>query len=246
MDDVAPELWERIERLYESGIAANPTAEALIESEKKTYREAYKYAEILGGNAGRAMRLTLTNDTLPDGKLYFNIAERTVRPIMQKMQSMVADYCESVQEQINTAAGIGIKAVRPEVNKYRLKDMIDKVCGAEKIEDLQWMFDAPIVNFSQAVVVDSIQQNADFQYSAGLKPVLIRSQSGKCCDWCDALLGTYDYAEHRQPGDEIFRRHDNCNCILEYVAGGRRENPWGTRVGGLTEFTEWKNKKAGR
>lgn len=247
MADIAPELLQRILRLFESGVGANPATTALWEMNDKTYREAFRYAEILGENAGRALGMILTNEALPDGRLYFNIAQKTVRPTMEQLQAMVADYCAAVQETINQKAGIGIAAIRPQVNEYRLKDLIDKISDAEKIEDLGWMFKAPVVNFSQAVVVDSVRENAEFQQGAGLAPKLIRSQAGKCCDWCDALLGVYDYAEHKDKGDDIYRRHDNCNCTLDYVPGdGSRKGAWGSRVGGLTAYTEWKNKKAGR
>ena len=34
-----------------------------------------------------------------------------------------------------------------------------------------------------------------------------------CCDWCRSLAGTYDYSAGQYP-DDIFRRHQNCRCIV--------------------------------
>ena len=48
---------------------------------------------------------------------------------------------------------------------------------------------------------------------AGAKAVIVRKEIGSCCDWCRSLAGTYDYSAGQYP-DDIFRRHENCRCIV--------------------------------
>ncbi len=58
----------------------------------------------------------------------------------------------------------------------------------------------------------------------GLSPKIIRKSNGGCCDWCNKLVGTYDYSA--APGD-VYRRHENCNCTVDYDPGsGKTQNVW--------------------
>ena len=79
---------------------------------------------------------------------------------------------------------------------------------------------------------DTVQKNADFHAKAGLRPKIIRRSSGHCCEWCNQVAGTYVYPD--VPKD-VFRRHDNCDCIVEYYPGdGKKQNVW---------TKEWKYEK---
>ena len=240
MDDVAPELWERLIRLYESGQAASPKIKALLEQEVKTYESALTYSVATGKNAARALQTVLTEEAMPDGKMYFNIAERTVRPLLEKVHADVADYCEAAQIELNKSAGLGMKAIRPALNNDRLRGIIDRLTGAGKLEEIKWILGEPVVNFSQATIDESIRQNADFQSKAGIRPKLART-SPQCCDWCDKLVGVYDYPP---ADDRVWQRHDYCRCVLTYYpTSGASKGAWGNRVGGLTAYTEWRQKK---
>ncbi|MBO4861480.1 MAG: hypothetical protein J5535_01100, partial [Firmicutes bacterium] len=64
--------------------------------------------------------------------------------------------------------------------------------------------------------------NADFHYKTGLSPKIVRTAEAKCCDWCASLEGEYDYPLE---DTEVYRRHDNCRCIVEYKPGdGRKQD----------------------
>lgn len=52
---------------------------------------------------------------------------------------------------------------------------------------------------------------------------IIRSTTGsKTCDWCRRLAGTYDYADVRKTGHDVWKRHAYCDCRIEYVSGTER------------------------
>ena len=86
------------------------------------------------------------------------------------------------------------------------------------------MLDEPVVNFTQSVADDSIKKNAECQYQSGLSPKIRRISMGKCCKWCDRLVGTYDYATVRNTGNGVFRRHERCRCTVEFITNGKRQN----------------------
>lgn len=227
MADIAPELWKRIERLIKSGAAANPVMQRLLKAEKKNYEDAHQYAIQSGKNTARALQTVLKQSALPDGIMYFNIAERTVRPALVMMYEDVADFCGTTQELLNAAAGIGIKAIRPELNDSRIRGIVDRMTEAAEFKAIEWIMNAPVVNFAQSVVDDSVFTNAAFHKEAGMSPKITRSSAGKCCTWCDALVGVYDYPVENE---DVYRRHDNCNCTTSYDPGtGRRQDVWNKR-----------------
>lgn len=64
-----------------------------------------------------------------------------------------------------------------------------------------------------------------FQYKAGLSPKIIRTTTGKCCKWCDNLEGMYEYEKVLDTGNDVFRRHEHCRCMVEHDNGdGKRIN----------------------
>lgn len=73
---------------------------------------------------------------------------------------------------------------------------------------------------------DYMKKNAQFRNDAGLKCRIVRETDGNCCAWCSSLAGRYVYGEHP---DDIFRRHDNCGCIVTFECGRTRQNVWTKR-----------------
>ena len=74
-------------------------------------------------------------------------------------------------------------------------------------------------NFLEGHLDDSVHDNAGVQYVAGLDPTLTRTATAKCCKWCDQLAGTYDYEKVRNKGNDVWKRHKNCHCIIDYNPG---------------------------
>lgn len=219
-NDIAPELWARIDRLIKSGVSASPG----LRKPPEGYSDAQIYAARAGRVTSRALVIVLQEAILPDGRLYFNIADRTVRPALQDLYGLVADACAFAQQQVNHAAGLGIKAIRPELNDSRIRGIIDRLSEAANIKDVNWLLKAPVVNFAQSVVDDSVQVNADFAFKSGLQPKIVRTSDGTCCPWCDSLVGSYNYPV---ANTEVFRRHENCNCVTTYYPiSGASQNVW--------------------
>lgn len=193
-----------------------------IKAGTATYRDAEIFAWEIGNDLSQAFRLYISPDILPDGRMYRDMAESVIRPMLEEDYALVADAVSRIQETLNRNAGIGLKAQVAEMNENRIRGIIEKVSGSEQFGDVSWMLDAPIRNFSVNVVDRCLQSNAEFQYSAGMKPRIIRRAEPKCCPWCDMLAGEYDYPDC--PHD-VFRRHNNCRCVVEYDPGdGRRQN----------------------
>ena len=86
------------------------------------------------------------------------------------------------------------------------------------------MLNESVVNFTMLVVDDAIKENAGIQFMSGLAPKIKRTSTGKCCKWCDRLVGTYNYEDVRDTGNNVFRRHRHCRCTVEFITNGKRQN----------------------
>lgn len=116
-----------------------------------------------------------------------------------------------------------IKGIKPKLNKEKVDGIIDLVSGKDVFDDISYMLDEPIVNFSQSVVDDTVKTNAKFQYESGLNPRIRRISKNNCCEWCNKLAGEYNYKD--TIGTDVYRRHTNCNCLVEFIPGnGKKQN----------------------
>lgn len=225
MEDIAPSLLEKIQKSFRSRIAANPKIRAMennIRGGSAGYADAEKYAELIGEALSQAFGEVLTPGALPDGKMYYNIAKKILDPMLKEDHQIVAQAAATVQRSLNQQVGIGLKAQIPDVNQDRIDGIVYKVSSAEKLEDVTWVLDEPIKNFSVSVVDDTLKKNVDFQGGAGLKPRIIRRTVANCCKWCNGLAGAYDYPDLPR---EVYQRHEYCRCTVEYDPGtGKRQN----------------------
>lgn len=247
MADIAPELLEKIKKDFANGLSKSKKISAIgkrISNKAATYKDAQEYAIEVGEILSNAFQKNLSSDILPDGKLYYNIAERILRPMLESDYKNVAEMSGAVQTILNQKAGIGIKAILPKMNEDKVQGIINLVSGKEKFDDIAYMFGEPVVNFSQSIVDDTVKANADFQYKAGLSPKIRRISTGKCCEWCDKLAGVYEYSEVSDTGNNVFRRHKHCRCLVEYDGGdGKRQNVHTRKWSKANESDKIKKKK---
>ena len=225
MEDIAPALLEQIQKDFRARIQSSTKLKDLLQlvnDGKATFVQAEEFAHEAGTLLSQTLGEHISSAVLPDGKMYFNIADRVLRPVLEEDHQLISDVAVQVQEQLNKKAGIGLKTQSAPVNEDRIDGIIDKVSDADNFDDVAWVLDEPIVNFSQSVVDDILKANIDFQGKAGLRPQIIRQAEHKCCEWCSRLEGKYDYP--KVPPD-VYRRHERCRCTVDYLPGnGKVQN----------------------
>lgn len=225
MEDIAPDLLEKIKSDFQKQFENDKTIADLakkLEAGTAKHMEAYSYAGRVGTILTEVYQRNLSTDTLPDGKLWYNIANRVITPTMQNNYDIIEKYVSDVQANLNRATGIGIKPIKPKLNTDRIKGIVKKVSNADTYDDVSWVMNEPVKNFSQSIVDDSIKENVEFHGKSGMQPKIIRRSSGKCCEWCNSIAGIYQYPN--VPKD-VYRRHERCDCIIEYDPGnGKYQN----------------------
>lgn len=235
MEDIAPGLLEKIQKQFYRDIEENRIIKNFkkqAQRGKTSYSQANEAAQEIGKILAQAYSDNLSSEILPDGKMYYNIASRVLNSTLTEAYGMAADNAEIIQQIMNEAADIGIKPMRPKIQQDNIDGIVNRISSEEHFDDVKWILDAPVRNLVQKAMDDTVQKNADFHAKAGLKPKIIRKSSGHCCEWCNQVAGTYVYPD--VPKD-VFRRHDNCDCIVEYYPGdGKKQNVW---------TKEWKYEK---
>lgn len=228
MEDIAPKLLEKIQEDFERSYLKS---KRIIELKSRLvkgvadYKDGHTFAIEVGTILSNAFCKNISSADLPDGRLYYNIADRVLRPMLEHDFDLISEYSMEMQEILNKKAKIGIKAIRPELNLDKIQGIIDITSGKKQYDDIAYMLGEPIINFSQTIVDDTVKANADFQYKSGLNPKIRRISTGKCCEWCNKLAGVYDYESVRNTGNDVFRRHRACRCLVEYEPGtGKRQN----------------------
>lgn len=216
MEDIAPKLLEQLEKDFKKKFSENKKIKVLykkVEAGTADYKDAQEFAIETGEILKSVFEKNISSSVLPDGRMYYNIADRVIRLMLGNNYDIVAEVSAEVQTALNKSAGISIKAVKPKMNEDKVQGIVDIVSGKENYDDIAYMLGEPVVNFTQSVVDDTVRENANFQYNAGMRPKIIRTSTGKCCDWCSNLEGTYEYPN--VPKD-IYRRHKNCRCMVVY------------------------------
>ena len=164
--------------------------------------------------------------------MYYNIASRILEPTLREVYDISANCGEVVQGILNEKAGLGLKAQKAVIDQDNIDGIVNRISSEEYFDDVKWITDAPVRNLIQKSIDETVRKNTEFQHKAGLSPKIVRKSSGHCCKWCDQVAGTYTYPD--VPKD-VFRRHDNCDCVLEYYPGnGKKQNAW---------TKEWKYEK---
>lgn len=226
-NDVVPELLEKIKSEFFKKAEKNAELERLlllIKNKKASYIDAHDFATKIGEILSEVLQDNIDMSILPEGRMYFNIADRILNDVLGTNHRMITSYANQVQEALNKKANIGLKSIEAPINQSRIDGFVNRLSYEESFDNVSWILKDPIVNFSQSVVDNHIRVNADFHYKSGLKPKIIRTTDGHSCAWCSKLAGVYTYPNVDR---DVYRRHDNCTCTVDYQPGnGKKQNVW--------------------
>lgn len=228
MADVAPGLHDKIQQAFQTNLASNKTVASIAEkiaSGNANYTDAGNYAEAIGDCLSGALKKHLTVSNLPDGIMYWNIAERAVRPFYEEEYRMASNAAATVQKSLNTKAGIGLNARKAELDADALDGIMDMFCAADYDDSIEQVLETAEY-FARQTVDKTLKENEEFQYQCGRHPKVIRRAGMGCCTWCAEREGTYEYPN---VPNNVYDRHDYCKCSVDYDPGdnsGRVKDLW--------------------
>lgn len=160
---------------------------------------------------------------LPNDRMYYNIANRLISGSLEQSHDLVADYTTEVQTALNKASGLNIKGIRADLDESKVHNLVEVACQADHYTDVAPKVEQALKSYTRVVVSETLRENVALHHSLGLGPRIVRKlgagsgrkRSNSRCDFCRERVGTWEYNKDTID-KEIFRRHANCKCSLEY------------------------------
>ncbi len=224
-EDIVPGLLAAIENDFQKSFQSDDTLKMLyakVENGTATQADGEKFAHELGKLTASVFHRNVRPEDLPNQRMYYNIANRIIPPTLRQNHGIVNEVMRQVIEHQNQEAGIGIRYQEPEFDEHKAHELAWIASQDVDYSRIRNTVETGLDTNTRMVADDCVRKNAEFQYDAGLSPKIERDTDGDCCSWCTDMAGTYEYA--RAP-KEVFARHANCGCTVEFVPGnGKRQN----------------------
>ena len=208
--------------------AHDPALRALlksIDSGKANFRDTARYSIRYSHQLGNILSENVL-DIPPDVRE--TAAEELLKYGYDDMNTILAEVQKSLDEQ----AGIHIRPQKADFPSERVQQFAHSLIDPT-VEDsiIKRRARSGSETITKSFHDSFIKKNAQFRNDAGLKCYITREGSN-CCKWCSEVAGRYEFGS--QPSD-IFRRHDNCDCTIDYDgqklrgklnADGSRSKTW--------------------
>ena len=191
----------------------------LLKSGSGDWQTAQDGLSLIGKHISEVLLNNITAEGLPNSRMYWNIARRILTPVLQDGYETASELALQAQTIANRMARIDIKAQKADFNADKLEGLIVRLSQEEDFENIRWILGASVENFIQSIADDTVEKNVKFHYESGLSLVISRTTDGKCCEWCSKLTGTYPYRPDMD--GEVFRRHENCGCLVAYYPNSK-------------------------
>jgi len=218
-EDIAPALLEKVQREFHKNLEkAGATKKELLEKAKGGYLGSITQQSGKVGKAlSRAYLSVLSPEILPDGIMYYNIAEKVMVPTIKEAYDIVSDVADTWQLEINKKMGIGIKPIRPPIEEDRLDGLLNAVSNGIFADNMHYL-NEPIRNLVEHFSDNHTRENCRFLDSSGVKVYVTRVAEATACEWCQERAGVYDNYRDAQD-NEVFARHEGCRCEVSISNG---------------------------
>ncbi|HEM2895028.1 TPA: hypothetical protein U1Y86_001283 [Streptococcus suis] len=135
-DDILPSLLKEVQDKFEVAYGKSDiisSAFVKLKNKKATYATANDFALEVGDILAEALSLSVTGDKLPDGKMYYNIANRLLADTLGRNFELVSGYAGQVQKNLNKSAEIGLQVQVPEINQDRIDGLVNRISDQDLI-----------------------------------------------------------------------------------------------------------------
>lgn len=222
MEDISPQLYKRIQYRMKQMLSRDMDLVKKIRSGRASQRDVAKYADRVGRAASIAFKEVLRLEDLPDGKLYWNIAEKTIGQTLEGIYDDV-NTVAAIQmraEDIKKGFRLGIKqGIKPD---KRIREVLEMAVKQTTQGALDNAMTDPVISTARKYYDDFQRENGDARNALGFGEVVIRHyddkglHNGKTpCMWCLQREGTFTIQEAHLLG--VFERHPGCGCIIEVI-----------------------------
>lgn len=247
MADIGAELLEKIRAEFQKSCKADKYIQSVlkkIEGGTAKMEEVALLSKQLGFRASQAIGAHVNVAALPDGKMYYNIADTILTGVLKDNYDIINSAATECQKALDSQAGINITPQQAEFPTERIQAVVNAASVPDIAEEIMIRrMTAPAQNITESFYNDYVQKNVKLRSDAGLDCYIIRNDHGGCCKWCSKLAGKYHYPED-VPKD-VYRRHDNCGCTVTYLNGRNAQDVWSKTKWNVSDEELEQMKKAG-
>lgn len=190
-------------------------------------------------DSGKATYADTAAYSIRSGKLLGEIFSRRLPEIpLEEREPLCVDLLHDQYIDINVAVDT-VQRFRDEAQGFHLAPQhapFDSKRGhqigsslrdlSKPVEVLQRRAKAATETTVKSMHDDRMKSEAKFRHNAGLDCRITRVAVNGCCPWCSDVAGRYRYGE--EP-DDIYKRHDNCDCTVTFENGRKRQDVWSKR-----------------
>lgn len=136
MNDIGLELQKNIETAFNERLAIDVVIKAIklkVETGRATQRDVTMLCKRLGEIASRVLIENIKPEMMPNDKMYWNIAEKAIKPLMMKIHGIVNKVAAEVVMAEHKANGIHIKPIEPVFPKERIESLINNFVNAYNV-----------------------------------------------------------------------------------------------------------------
>lgn len=136
MNDIGLELQKRIETAFNERLAIDVVIKAIrlkVENSKATQRDITILCKRLGEIASRVLIDNIKPEMMPNDKMYWNIAEKAIKPLMVNIHGIVNKVAAEVVMTERKANGIHIKPIEPVFPEERIESLINNFVNAYNV-----------------------------------------------------------------------------------------------------------------
>ena len=108
MTDIGAELYEAIKAEFDKAIEQDAQIKSIlkrIETGKAASGDIALYAQRLGARLRQAIEHNISADKLPNGQMYYNIAEKVLRPSLQTNYELFNAVAARIQAAVDAKQG---------------------------------------------------------------------------------------------------------------------------------------------
>lgn len=247
MADIGAELLEKIRTEFQKTCKADKYIQSVlkkIEGGTANMEEVALLSKQLGFRASQAIGAHVNVAALPDGKMYYNIADTILTGVLKDNYDIINSAATECQKALDSQVGINITPQQAAFPTERVQAVVNAASIPDIAEEVMIRrMTSPTQNITESFYNDYVQTNVKFRSDAGLDCYIIRNDHGGCCKWCSKLAGKYHYPED-VPKD-VYRRHDNCGCTVTYLNGRKAQNVWSKTKWNVSDDELERMKKAG-
>ena len=228
MADIGAELLEKIRAYFKKKCQGDAYIQSVlgkVAAGTAQMEEISLLSQSIGFRASQAISEYVNVAALPDGKMYYNIADTILSGVLKDNYEIINSAAAECQRAIDRKMGISIEPQRAPYPAER----VQAVAGAASAPDISEekmvrRMTSTTENITRSFYDDYVETNVKYRSEAGLECFIIRSDHGGCCKWCAALAGKYRYPE--EVPKDVYRRHDNCTCTVTYISGRKAQDVW--------------------